>query len=158
MPVKTLLITAVLWICLAGCGWEQKATFRSPSSTKTVVLDQPFPMNMSGLRILLTTKEHTKTLYSARGDTFVEFADVAWSDHETITVVFTCGSPAVRLAYRSKDETFIEFAQMLPLLMRHIRDHYHLDPSITDDHTSAWACSSEGKAAFLRLYPSARAR
>jgi hypothetical protein len=150
----------LLSFILTGCGWwEGKVAFPGPSQGTVLEIEQPFPANGWGIRIVLRTKNVTKALYQIRGDVVLNFADVAWAKDEGVVAVFTCGTPAVRLAYSVANGNELPFAQMQPMVAAHIRAGYHLDrKTATEKDTFEWACSSDGRAAFLRAHPGASPR
>ena len=153
---KTLLLTMVLTF-LNGCGWERKVVARAPSEKTSIEIQQPFPANGWGVRIVLRTKDRTETLYELRGDVFLDFADVVWTVGEDSLAVLTCGTPSIRVAYNSRTSSFMPFSQMEPIIAAHIRSEYGITDR-TDTATFDWACSAEGKDAFLHRHPDAKPR
>lgn len=141
-------------------GWERKAVFRGSSSHIAVEIQQPFPANGWGIRVLLITDEGTPTtLYELRGDVFLDFADVAWSQNDTAVAIFTCGTPPIRLGYSPAEHKFIPFNELRSVTAEHIRREYAADKQgISDSDILSWACSTGGKDAFLRLHPDASPR
>ncbi len=123
-----------------------------------VEIQQPFPANGWGVRLQMTSKARTKTLYELRGDVFLDFADVTWGPGDKRFAVFTCGTPPIRLAYNAADTAEVPFQQMEPTVVAHIRARYHLDSQLSSKDVFDWACSSEGHQAFLKVYPSAAPR
>jgi hypothetical protein len=100
--------------------------------------------------------ESAKTLYEVRGDTFLEFADVFWSADKSNVTVFTCGTPYLQLAYDLSSDHPLPFAPLQSVAAAHIRAEYHLDQNkMHDEDTYLWACSADGKDAFLRRHPEA---
>ena len=128
--------------------------FAGSVSGDTLEIKQPFPINEAGIRITLKHNNLTKTVYEKRGDTFLEFVDVAWSSGDTAVGFFMCGFP---LAYETDDANPIPFVRMEGTVAAHIRVEYRLDPKLTDKEVFDWACT-EGTTAFLKRYPQARAR
>ena len=152
------LAIAIGVLFLFGCGWERKLVFPSPSNSETVEIDQPFPINGAGIRVLLNANRTSKTLYELRVDAFLDFAAVAWSTAGDVAV-FTCGTPPLRLAYSLKDSGPIPFSRMEVSLISDLRKEYALDAAgLSDKGVLEWACSSEGKRAFLKRYPAAKPR
>lgn len=148
-----------LFAILSSCAWEQKVVFSAGSEGGEVKILQPFPANGWGIRVRLNSKGHEKTLYELRGDVFLDFADVAWSKSNGTVAVFTCGTPPIRLAYSLIESSFIPFSKAEHVVAAHIRDEYHLaEQETSDNETFDWACSSEGRTAFLKLHPSSAPR
>ena len=147
---------------LSGCGWERKVVFRAPSETALIEIQQPFPANGWGIRVLLEAKGQRKTIYTMRGDVFLDFADAAWSKDGETVAVFTCGTPFVRLAYNVATNNFVSFSNMEQTLAAHIRKEYkEYRPTVQDRADSAtleWACSQEGKNTFSSRYPNSAPR
>jgi hypothetical protein len=155
IPGAKLAIT-IGAVFLAGCGWERKLVFTSPSTHESVEIDQPFPINGAGIRVLLNANRTSKTLYELRVDAFLDFATVVWSSAGDVAV-FTCGTPPLRLAYSAKDSQPIPFASMEASLVSDLRKEYELGASrISDKGVLEWACSSDGKREFLRHHPDAK--
>ena len=151
----------ILLFVLGGCRawWEQKVAFPSPSADAVLRIEQPFPANGWGTRVILQGRSGSKVLYQIRGDVFLDFVDVAWSPKGDAVGVFTCGTPALRIAYDVGNGREYRFAQMERLIVEHIRSRYLLGKtSLTAREVLEWACSSEGKTAFLHAYPSAAPR
>ena len=99
----------------------------------------------------------TETLYELRGDVFLDFADVVWTVGEDSLAVLTCGTPSIRVAYNSRTGRFMPFFQMETIIAAHIRSEYGMTDR-TDNATFDWACSAEGKDAFLQRHPDAKPR
>jgi hypothetical protein len=154
-----LALTLIGGACLSlgGCAalWEHKLAFAAPSSDAVLEIQQPFPANGWGLRVELRTGTVTKVIYEIRGDVFLDFADAKWSSDGGTVALFTCGTPPVRLAYDLKRGSQIPFAASRQAIRTDLQWRYHLDA--TRD-AFEWACSSEGKAAFLNAYPQAAPR
>jgi len=138
----------VLLMLLAGCsGWQRKMVFKKPAGSESIEIQQWFPVSMWGIRILLHQNGSTKTLYESRGDTFLLFADVLWSPDNEVAV-FTCGNPALRMAYSLTANSFLPFERMRSGVAAHIQADYHLAPSkMSVDETFLWACT-DGREAF----------
>jgi hypothetical protein len=152
-------VSVVLLLGLLGCGvWERKVVFPGSSEGDALEIRQPFPANGWGIQVVLSGKDARKTLYELRGDVFLDFADVAWANDDGVVAVFTCGTPALRMAYGRGDADSTPFSQMEPAVAAHIRERYRLDPKLSDKSVLEWACSPDGKDAFLKLYPDAVAR
>jgi len=135
---------------VGGCTWERKAVFKHPRGGDSVEIQQRFPVNLWGIRILLHRKGSAKTLYEKRGDTFLTFVDVFWSVDSKELAVFTCGSPSLRMAYNLTDDHSLPFVQMQSDVAAHIRTEYHLDSNkMSDEDTLLWACT-DGQDAFSR--------
>jgi hypothetical protein len=145
-------LIVLLSSALVGCGWERKVAFPSGASFN-VQIQQPFPANGWGLRVLLQSKGYSKTLYELRGDVFLDFADVAWSAGNGAVVVLTCGTPPIRLAYNLTNNTFIPFASMESTVVAHIYAQYLGERKMSDRDVLEWACSSDGRDAFYQRYP-----
>ncbi len=88
----------------------------------------------------------------------MNFADVEWAKGARVVAVFTCGTPPIRLAYDVNQNKVVPFTQMATLAATGIRAKYRPADSIGDQGTFDWACSDQGKHAFLRAYPDALAR
>jgi hypothetical protein len=110
-----LTVTAVAFLSLGGCAalWEHKLAFAAPASGALLDIQQPFPANGWGLRVGLRAGTMTKVLYEIRGDVFLDFADAKWSSDGRTVVLFTCGTPPVRLAYDVKRGARIPFSGRL---------------------------------------------
>lgn len=156
LTVLMVLFSALLCSC---SGWERKMVFRGSSPGTSVEIQQPFPANGWGIRVMLASKGNVTTLYQLRGDVFLDFADVAWSPDDTAVAVFTCGTPPLRIGYSLASSTFLPFKDMQAMAEAHIRGTYRSDMKGTSDtDTFDWACSSMGKEAFLRRHPGASPR
>ena len=163
MGIRLAGKTFVLVLCsaLGSCNswWDQKVVFPSPLSGTALEIQQPFPTNGWGMRVVLKTSPVTKVLYEVRGDVFLDFADGVWSANGTMVALFTCGTPPVKIAYDVDHGVDMAFANAQSMIAAHIRSSYHLDTrNATDKDAFEWACSSEGRSAFLRAYPGALAR
>jgi len=146
-------------LVLSHCGWEQKVVFKQSQGNAYVEIQQPFPVNGSGTRVLLYNNGSTKVLYEVRGDTFLEFADVFWSADGKDMAIYTCGVPYLELAYNLANNQSIPFPQVRTGVAAHIRSEYHLEEhNKSDKKTFLWACSQDGKIAFLRRHPEAAPR
>jgi hypothetical protein len=118
-------------------------------------VEQPFPADGWGVRVVVRNGNEVKVLYELRGDVFLDFADAAWSaDGEKVTL-FLCGTPPLRIGYDIKTGKMRRFDQSESMMAAHIRSNYHIQGK--DREIFEWACSDVGKAAFLRAHPSARA-
>jgi len=62
-------------LLLTACGWEQKISFTEPNGDAIGEILEPFPLNASGLRILLKEGGRQAALYDKRADVFFSFAD-----------------------------------------------------------------------------------
>jgi hypothetical protein len=150
----------VVWgtLLLSGCGWERKLDFASPSNRASVEIDQPFPINGAGIRIVVNANGVSKTVYELRVDAFLDFAAVAWSPVDDLAI-FTCGTPSIKLAYSVSQSHPIPFTSMEPLLVSSLRRDYRLSHiGLKDEDVLEWACSPSGKHEFLGHYPSAAPR
>ena len=153
-----LLLFSIMAIFLVACGWERKIRFDLTPDDVSIEINQPFPANGWGLQVLLTKGARRKVLYKLRGDVFLDFADVTSSKQGTV-VIFTCGTPALRLAYDLKRDDFISFSGVRQISAAHIRQVYMpVLGSPLDEKTFEWACSQEGNLAFRRRYPGSRPR
>jgi hypothetical protein len=154
MSRLTIIVAVIL--LLNACGWERKVIFKQGRGSASIEIQQPFPANGWGLRVILRINESAKTLYEVRGDTFLEFADVSWSADNSRVTVFTCGTPYLQLAYDLTGNHSLLFGPLQSAAASHIRFEYHLDQNkMRDEDTFLWACSADGKEAFLRRYPDA---
>ena len=119
-------------------------------------IQQPFPANGWGLRILLKNRETTKVMYEVRGDVFLNFADVAWSEPSQTVRIFVCGTPTVRVAYDMKRGASVPFDRIESILATDIKSRYHVNGNTKEVYE--WACADEGESAFLRAHPGAAPR
>ena len=143
----------LLVILLASCGWERKLSFERHDRSASVEFMQPFPANGWGLEVRLITSSGQQTLYRIRGDVFLEFAQVYWSSDNKTVGIFTCGSPALKLAYEMPTHAKVPFSSIEKEMRATIEKTYERrDRSIG---ALEWACSIEGKDAFYRQYPGA---
>jgi hypothetical protein len=143
---------------LGGCRswWESKAEFVGPTAGKALYVEQPFPANRWGIRVVLKNGSDVKVLYEIRGDVFLEFADAAWSSDGRRVTLFGCGTPPLRISYDLRSAATRPFDEGQSLVAAHIRSIYHVQGK--DREVFEWACSDEGNNAFLHAHPSARAR
>lgn len=141
-----------------ACGWQNKVVFRSSSGVTGIEIQQPFPLNEAGVRVILKRRAGDVTLYTERADTVLSFADAVWVKEEDSVAVFACiGSRSIREAYSLTRNAPIPFDSLRSNLARKIRNEYKV-ASDPDDPESVftWACS-QGEHAFFQRYPSARA-
>lgn len=153
----SLLLTLLSLNC--GCStWEKKIVFAGPVPGVAIEIQQPFPANGWGLRVVLATPGNFTTLYQLRGDVFLDFAEVAWSRDGESLAIFSCGTPALRIRYKLAETKVLAFEDARSAVAAVIRSEYGLSSLQADDRTFEWACSQDGKAAFLRRHPGARPR
>src|SRR5260370_2049207 len=119
------IIAVVLLIVLAACGWERKIVFKKPAGRESVEIQQRFPINLWGLRILLHHDGTRTTIYESRGDTFLSFADVLWSADNEELAVFICGNPPLRMEYSLSKNRSLPFDRMRSGGAAHIQADYH---------------------------------
>ena len=94
--VKTLSTLSVsrpaacvaLLALLNSCGWEQKLAFAEPDGNAIVEILQPFPLNTSGIRIVLMDRGQRFKLFEERADTYPTFATVAWTQDRRFVAAF----------------------------------------------------------------------
>lgn len=155
-----LIMLACFALLLQGCStfWETKVTFPGPRQGVSVMIAQPFPANGWGIRVVLNNKKAPKTLYEVRGDVFLDFAEVAWSPDGEQVAVFTCGTPALRMAHNIADDRSVPFVQMEAAMALRVRAAYRLDNQMSNNDIFNWACSSDGVDHFSRLHPNASPR
>ena len=152
-------IPILLLVCTVACSlWERKIVFAGSSSTDLLEINEPFPENGWGLQIVLHRKGTKRTLYQLRGDVFLNFADVVWTNDDATVSVYTCGTPALKLAYSGNEANPTPFSATAGSVAAHIRAQYALRPETSDSDVLAWACSPEGEAAFHSRHPEATAR
>jgi len=155
----SIVVLTTLLLATYGCGsWERKVIFPGAISGDALEIKQPFPINEAGIQVNLKRKNVIKQLYELRGDVFLEFADAAWSADDNVVGLFVSGTPVQRFAYKTSDGTAIPFGVVARAVAAHIRSQYHLDPKLSDKDVFEWAGSLEGRDAFRKLYPGARAR
>jgi hypothetical protein len=131
---------------------------KRPAGHESIEIQQRFPINLWGLRILLHHDGTRTTIFESRGDTFLSFADVLWSADNKELAVFICGNPPLRMAYSLSKNRSLPFGRMRSDVAGHIQADYHLVTNkMSVDETFLWACT-EGKEAFLRRYPEAAVR
>lgn len=139
---------------LGSCNvWESKVSFSSSVAGRRIDIEQPFPANGWGLRVVLHDRKVTKTLYAIRGDVFLDFAAVTWTPNGDTAAILICGTPRVELAYKISQEAFQPFAGSIPTMASHIRSMYHLAPLTDVTDPIDWACSPAGKGAFAKAFP-----
>ena len=159
-PLKLVGLVSLLSLsgALSGCRswWESKVEFPGPSAGRVLYIEQPFPANGWGVRVVLKNGGSVKVLYEIRGDVFLDFADAAWSADGEKVALFSCGTPPLRMAYDLRSTRTRPFDQSETLVAAHIRSSYHVQGKAPD--VFQWACSDEGKTAFLHAHPGARAR
>lgn len=153
---NTTIAVVVLCLLTASCGWEQKLSFQARDGSKSIQLLQPFPANGWGLEVRLITRADRRTLYRARGDVFLEFAQVYWSPDNKTVAIFTCGTPALRMAYKIRANAEVPFLSVENNVQAAIKETYAGQYRSGD--ALEWACSYEGKQAFYRRYPDAASR
>jgi hypothetical protein len=145
---------------LASCGWEKKLTLRQDNGEGRVEIEEPFPINGSGLRIVHESHGEKATLLEVRADTFLSFADAVWTQDGSTVAVFICrGGPDIRVAYDVKNHHPLAFTEAFKkMLANDIRNRYRpSNASGSDELVFRWACS-EGQQPFLSRYPDAVAR
>ncbi len=123
-----------------------------------VELDQPFPINASGIRVVLRTKSGSVTLLDVRGDSYVSFADAWFSpDHRFVAVYACTAGPKVELAYDLAAGKKVEFKQFQAKVAQQIGREYGFTSSADDNaEVFGWACLNASDA-FLKKYPHAKA-
>jgi len=157
--MRQLFLGLVLLVCgsLTDCGWERRLAFQAPSSGASIEIFQPFPLNASGLRIVLKRQGDTTVLFEKRVDAYIQFADVVWPTRDAVAVFVWIGGNPIEIAYDFADKKFLQYATLRSAVARHIRETYSLPNVLTDDATIAWACN-EGREAFLTRNPGAAPR
>jgi hypothetical protein len=156
---KTPVLVVVLALTSCGFLWEKKVVFSAPSLREEVLIEQPFPANGWGLQIVLQNSRTTKVLYQIRGDVFLNFADVSWSSKGDLIGIFTCGTPALRIAYDRGNAMEVDFAKAEPLVAAHIRAQFLSNRAkLSEPEILEWACSPEGREAFLQAHRDAKPR
>jgi hypothetical protein len=142
---------------LTNCGWERKLIFQAPSHDASIELYQPFPLNASGLRIVLNHQGTTTVLFDKRVDAYIQFADVVWPTNDTVAVFIWIGGSPIEVAYDLLNKKFVPYGTFRPTVAKHIRETYSLRNVSTDIATLAWACN-EGREPFLKRNPDAAPR
>src|SRR5581483_9152686 len=138
-PVFLIAIFGCLSLC--ACGWEEKVEFRNERSGATITVLQPRPINEAGVRVVLSESAGDSTLYSRRVDTFIQFADAAWSRDGSAVAVFLCGAgPLIQIGYDLRAHRRLSFSSLRPMLVEHIREEYGVTSS-NDDEVLRWACT-----------------
>ena len=154
-------LLALSFLCVAlltGCGWEQKFRSRAEGRDAEVVIQQRLPANSWGTRILVNAAGHRNSIYQYRGDSFLQFIDIAWTENREVFTVVTCGTPYIKMAYNIRRGGSIPFEPLEAVAIAHIRTAYHLEPTMSSAEVMAWACSWDGTHAFLKRHPEARER
>ncbi len=101
-----------------------------------------FPLDSSGIRIILRRGSQMTTLMEERSDVFLNFADVAWLDGGNVVVLKACTSgPRVEIAYDLKSNAFVAFNHYRSALARHIVQKYGLSSRMSDSDVYDWACT-----------------
>jgi hypothetical protein len=142
---------------LTNCGWERKLIFQAPSHDASIEIYQPFPLNASGLRIVLNRQGTSNVLFEKRVDAYIQFADVAWPTKDSVAVFIWIGGSPVEVAYDLGNKKFVPYGNFRPAVAKHIRETYSLKNISTDTATVAWACN-EGREPFLKRNPDAAPR
>lgn len=142
---------------LSGCRswWESKVEFPGPKAGEAIYIEQPFPANGWGIRVVLKDGAATKILYEMRGDVFLRFADAVWSPDGGKVTLFTC-TPPLQISYDIRSGTMLPFESSRSAIAAHIRSTYDIKGN--DRDVFEWAWSDNGNNAFLHAHPGARAR
>jgi hypothetical protein len=137
----TTFILALSLLC-SSCGWRTKYVFTNDQTKASVELANPFPLDSSGVRIILRRGSQVTTLMEERADVFLNFADVAWLDGGNVVAVKACTSgPLVELAYDLRGRSPVSFDRYRSALARHIVDKYGLSSKMAVSEVYGWACA-----------------
>jgi hypothetical protein len=154
--IRVILSSIVISLCAAhsGCGWQKQLVFSGPDNA-VMNIRQPWPANGWGLQLQLCQKGMCEVVYSLRGDVFLHFAEVYWSDDATKVGVVTCSEPYLRFAYDRIHRTEIPFTQLAEPMRAQMRRAYSLDASADP---LLWACSDDATSRFAKAHPGFRQR
>jgi hypothetical protein len=146
-------------LLLTGCGWEKKVSFTEPSGDATIEILEPFPINASGIRVVLKEGGRRAALYDKRADIFFSFADVVWPKDRGSVAVFAClGGATIELAFDRIRREPKPLGPLSHMVAQHIRANYSVPSEIsTDAEIFKWACS-DGEKQFQARYPESAAR
>lgn len=154
---KLLLLIMLVFLGGVGCGWEEKLSFKAPDHSAVLKIRQPRFFNYSGLRLELAERGNTKTVYSANGDTFFNFAQVYWSPDSNVVAVFSCNTIFEEFAYDRRAGKRIPFDIVKKEVGESIKSFY--GSKVTrEPNPFKWACSNEGKENFIARFPAAEQR
>jgi hypothetical protein len=148
--VPCTIFVFALALLTTSCGWKTKYTFANDRTKTSVELANPFPLDSSGIRVILRRGSQVTTLMEQRSDVFLNFADVAWLDGGTVVAIKACTSgPRVEIAYDLKQNSEVPFDRYRSALAHHIIEKYGLSQQMSDADVYGWACTdSDGPAAM----------
>jgi hypothetical protein len=156
-PARHIAMVLLAFV-LISCGWQRKASFQGPSNV-TVEFDQPFPINAAAIRVLLKKDQRIITLANLKGDTYLSFADVWFSQDGRFVAAYACTSgPKLQLAYDLSAGKAIAFDILRSQLAKHVVVKYRMSRSdtLSDEEILNRACL-EGSQAFVDKHPDAEA-
>jgi hypothetical protein len=131
-----------LGLLASSCGWKTKYVFTDDRTKMSVELSNPFPLDSSGIRVVLRRGSQETTLMEERADVFLNFADAAWLAGGNIVAIKACTSGLlVEIAYDLKQNSQVPFDRYRSALARHIADKYGLSSKMADSDVYGWACA-----------------
>lgn len=156
-PRQYQALVLILCLFLTGCGWQKKISFQAPDGQQQVLILQPWPENSWGFRIDLANRGERHTVYSHKGESFINFIHVYWSDDSGLFAVLATGSTCIKFAYDIQQHREIAFERMKEAMAASIRAEYHLDRDKRGDRIDPidWAWSYPAHLVFSRLHPEA---
>lgn len=150
---RALFLVSVAFAALAlmSCGLTMGVLwFYWTNPSKAVGIWFPKATNRGLLQVVLATNGEERVLFAEEREVLIYFADVAWVDSGRVAVVFTCGSPNIRVAYDTEAHRHLEFDDYQEASRASIRKNYNYDASYDP---MAWACGSEGVRRFAERHP-----